>query len=100
MVRSSDEKVILKDMRKSIERAVDTLLDDINTEVIKTTPIRTGRARSGWRYSPRYKLGYQGALIQNRVEYIGILDRGSSKQAPNGIVEPAIDKFIRRNRKI
>lgn len=79
---------------------MDTLFEDINIEIRDTTPIDTGRARRGWRYTPRYKLGYSGHLIQNSVEYIIALDKGHSRQAPNGMVKPALDKFTRRNRKI
>jgi len=100
MVRSSNLKVIGDDIRKSLGRAVDALFDDINTEVRNTTPVLTGRASRGWRYTPRYKIGYHGTLITNSVEYITYLDKGSSRQAPNGIVQPAIDKYIRRNRKL
>ena len=100
MVRSSNPKTIFKDMRRSLGRAINTLFDDINRDVAKATPVRTGRARSGWRYSPKYRLGYVGSIIENRVEYIGLLDKGSSRQAPNGIVEPVINKLIRRKTKI
>ena len=100
MVRSSNPKIIFKDIKRSLGRAMDQLFEDINRDIRDTTPVLTGRAQRGWRYTPRYKIGYQGALIHNNVEYITSLDRGSSRQAPNGMVKPAIDKNIRRKRKI
>ena len=100
MLRSSDSGKIFKDITSSLGRAVDELLTDINTQLVQATPKRTGRASRGWRYTPRYRLGYAGALIKNSVQYITHLDAGSSKQAPNGIVQPVLDRYIRRNKKI
>ena len=100
MLRSSDPNKIFRDITKTLGRAIDELFEDINTELVKVTPKQTGRASRGWRYTPRYRLGYAGILIQNSVPYITRLDAGYSKQAPNGIVQTTIDKYIRRNRKI
>lgn len=96
--------------------------------VVPGTPIKTGRARTGWRggrnVAPRGEIfggSYGGdggvvnrvagvvagirhtetAYVSNDVPYIGILDDGSSDQAPNGFTEQAvqavevrIDEFI------
>ena len=100
MLRSSDPNKIYRDINQSLGRAIDELFADINTELEKVTPKKSGRASRGWRYTLRYRLGYAGVLIENSVPYITRLDAGSSKQAPNGIVQPVLNKYIRRNKKI
>jgi len=61
-----------------------------------TTPIRTGAARQGW--VDTFKQGSFGKgrtvpLARNNVPYIGVLDTNkTSRQAPMGIVEPALRK--------
>jgi hypothetical protein len=100
-VRSSDGKKIFQDIEKSIERAVDTFFEELNTVAKSKTPVDTGRASRGWRYTRRYTVGYAGTLIENTVGYIGLLDRGSSRQAPAGITVPAIREVLsKRPRKI
>jgi hypothetical protein len=100
MLRSSDDRDISRDIRQSLGRAVDELFTDINTELAKVTPKLSGTASRGWRYTTRYRLGYAGVLIENSVPYITRLDAGSSRKAPNGIVQPVLNKYIRRRNKI
>jgi hypothetical protein len=100
MVRSSNPRVILKDLDRSIERAVDTLLTDINTNAKQATPIRTGRAARGWRKVGSYNLGRDQTVIENKVPYIGLLDRGYSRQAPRGILEPVISRLAMRRTRL
>ena len=100
MFRSSNPTDIFKHIQKSLERDVDRLMTDINTDAERDTPRKTGRAARGWRYTPRYRLGYAGHIIENKVSYIGILEQGYSRQAPNGMLKPAINSNIRRRRKI
>ena len=90
---------------------------ELFAELLQTTPVDTGRARAGWSLGPMLtnnvppedKSGYgydvsmnvdpsmvpQNApiiYIYNNVEYIGILNTGSSTQAPREFVQIAIDK--------
>ena len=48
------------------------------------TPINTGRARKAWTAQDK-KYGFD---LVNAVPYIGKLERGSSRQAPTGILKP------------
>ncbi len=60
-----------------------------------TTPIATGRARGGWQNIYGGKpIGSGGKIpiAKNDVPYIGVLETGWSRQAPNGIVQPALQK--------
>ena len=108
---------------KNIEQRADNIKRKIALEIfrelLETTPIDTGRARAGWNLGPmltanvppRDKSGYgydvnsnvnpsmapQNApiiYIYNNVEYIGILNTGTSTQAPREFVQIAIDKVV------
>lgn len=100
-MRSNKGSKIFDHIEHSIERAVDNLFDELNTSAKSKTPILTGRASRGWRYTRRYTIGYSGKLIENTVGYIGALDRGSSRKAPAGITVPAIREVLsKRPRRI
>lgn len=91
--------------------------------IIYTTPVDTGRARSGWmsdvdqfdttvpivqnitgeaaaqiaidsahRAIGKHKLG-QDLTLSNSVEYIRLLDAGSSLQAPSGMIQDALSQY-------
>jgi len=96
MVRSSNSRVIFNDIKRSIEGAVDSLFSELNTDASKITPIRTGRARRGWRKVSKYRIGVSGVIVENPVPYIGLLDQGYSRQAKDGIVAPTLERLLRR----
>lgn len=94
----------------SVEKALDDFLrsevkqlaNAVYTEVKKTTPVDTGRARNGW----KKKVQDKDFAIENKVPYIGILDKGrhmtnrgmrGSKQAPKGIVGPSLNSIKGKN---
>lgn len=78
-------------------------------EIVKNTPVDTGRARANWHIDinnvdvslvepdhmedtsvvARYKMG-DTIFISNNLPYIRPLDEGHSKQAPAGFVDAAI----------
>lgn len=103
-----------KNTVKVVKRVVRNLAND--------TPRRTGFAASNWIVSigfafagitgskeavsfsfqqsslaslSRYKIGKGKLIITNNVSYIGLLDGGSSSQAPTGFVNIAINRAIR-----
>lgn len=92
----------MSDPRKTIQQLSTDISSDLRafaneyTHMLKTTtPIRTGRARDGWKNLFRpVQIGRGGTfpLARNRVPYIERLDDGWSRQAPRGIVEPALRK--------
>lgn len=69
-------------------------------ELRATTPIRTGYARSQW--ANTLTTGVFGRtsifpLARNTAPYIGVLDQQrTSRQAPEGIVVPAVRKATRK----
>jgi len=91
---------VINHIDSSIVIAIDNLLEDIKDDIKELTPVRTGRAQRGWRYTPKYKRYYSGKIISNSVPYITFLDKGSSRQNRRGIVQPAINKHINKRKKI
>lgn len=87
---------------KRIEEEVKLLADleiaarvEYATEQLKiVTPVDTGKARSGW-FNERY-IELDGSFshsIINDVEYISILNKGHSKQAPRYFIEQVLIKI-------
>jgi uracil phosphoribosyltransferase len=86
------------EFRSEVKRLAHSLF----TEVVKTTPVKTGAARSGW----KQKIEDQGFEISNDVPYVPVLDLGrhmtsrgmrGSKQAPNGIIGPSLKSIKGKN---
>ena len=82
---------------KSLNREIAHDFKDYNKDLIdnlkENTPVGTsGKARRGWKNKYNNEIGKKSKynLVENKVPYIGVLDTGSSKQAPNGIVKPAL----------
>lgn len=89
-------------LRKTIDREVQKFGRELLDEIRTRTPVDTGTARAGW----RKQASTTGFILENRVPYIGILDRGrhmtnrgmrGSKQAPRGIVGPSLKSIKGRN---
>ena len=74
------------EVKARIAGAVNTLRE--------VTPVDTGRARDGWFKKRIFSLyGYVGEDIINNVEYVPILNRGTSKQAPSNFIERVLMKY-------
>ena len=76
-------------LKKKLKGIIDEMTRDLTEEIRKGTPIDTGKARRGWRRT----LTPKGATINNSVDYVSHLENGSSRQAPKGMVKPAINKI-------
>jgi len=92
-VAESDKTI--KQLKTEIDTDLSTFVRQYVAQLKSTTPIRTGRARNGWQQT--YRKGRLGKgsripIASNAVPYIGVLDEGSSRQAPRGIVEPALNR--------
>ena len=88
---SSKPSDVTKQLKVEASTEFATVMDAFYKELKKSTPIRTGRARAGWRKYRDTKIGngQNQTVITNAVPYIGPLDEGKSKQAPDGIVDPS-----------
>lgn len=82
------------DIYRIVRTVNEQISKDLLQEVKKNTPVRTGKARRGW----RRKFGRNGAEVNNKVKYISYLDEGISKQAPDGFSKPAIAKIAANSR--
>lgn len=68
-----------------------SLCDDIYNEIIDNTPVDTGYAQSRWEIN---FINDNTCEISNDCDYISYLEDGHSKQAPNGMVDIALQKFL------
>jgi len=88
-------KQVLNTLDQEIGRDFNSMVDDLNYQLKLITPVDTGRARKGWRKPRKAEIDQKSPLLDNRVEYSGVLDDGWSSQAPRGIVEPAFKRTRR-----
>jgi len=97
---ASTPKDVIDDLGRKISVDANSFILDFKDDVVKQTPVRTGRARSGWQQIDTYKPdGKSRTVIINKVPYVGVLDtEHTSKQAPDGIVEPAFNAAQRRRK--
>jgi hypothetical protein len=84
---------------RHLEREKDALHTRIAQDILEVakskTPIDKGQARRGW----RLEKSFRQHNIVNRVPHIDALERGHSKQAPNGILGPTVREITRRSYK-
>jgi hypothetical protein len=84
---------IAQSLQKTLEQHVadsaQLVLGVFQNKQGKITPVKTGRARDGWTET-HTKTDYK---IENKVPYIGYLEQGRSKQAPKGMIGPALGKL-------
>lgn len=121
-VMAADTKRVIAALDKFVENTAVQLTTEITAELIKTTPVDTGWARSNWVPNidapfpntagvktdidpgpqqdglARVVSSYQfprSIFITNNVPYITELNEGWSAQAPAGFVQNAIAKAIK-----
>ena len=101
----------LKEFEGSTEQAVRKIAVDLYRDVVSGTPRDTGRAKLGWALDvavsnyipPANQKSYPAPTtpsppptlalyLFNNIEYIIPLEMGSSRQAPAGMVRPALIK--------
>lgn len=73
----------MKSRLREIERFLDRLPGEMHDEFVKQTPIRTGNAKR----STELKRDE----IQGNYAYANRLNKGWSRQAPQGMTEPTIE---------
>lgn len=72
----------LAGLTAAIDDVVKRLVPEIQSQIQRRTPIKTGNARRGWQT--------RQSTVENKVPYIERLERGYSRQAPNGFVRQGI----------
>ena len=102
-------KVLTEEVDNISQLEYKALAFEIFGEIIRLTPVDTGRARGNWNVSsgspdfstsnsatpaqPDYNLnvkGFPSVYISNGLHYIGLLEEGRSEQAPDGISKVAL----------
>jgi len=76
--------------QKVIENLARTLPTEAHVEFKDVTPIRTGNAKR----NTNFKSTASGGTITANYNYANQLNKGKSRQAPQGMTDPTID-FIR-----
>ncbi len=85
---------IEKDMELTEQQVVEVtskITLDVHADLVLATPVDTSRARQGWT-AETPSAPYEPGIIENNVEYIGVLNDGHSPQAPAGFVETTVQK--------
>lgn len=121
---------IAADVQRNFADGVKHTMDVVQETVIRATPVKTGRARNGWRVSHgqpnqsspqmqgpfdpsgEYRIVENRKVIKaspdadpnfyinNTVPYVPELNRGSSAQAPAGFIQIATSVGIQEAKKI
>ena len=89
MIRTRVNKQGFTSLFDEITRIVSEMGDDFYDEVKNTTPVDTGLAKRSWNKSKNRDT----TKINNKQPYISELDEGKSRQAPQGMTKPAINKI-------
>jgi hypothetical protein len=71
-----------KDVRAEIEKQRRKITEDLLNKLKEATPVDTGTARDGWKID--------GRNIVNNVNYISVLNDGTSRQAPAHFIEKTV----------
>lgn len=79
-------------MKLQIGQKIQSIALDLYNGVKSRTPVRSGAAKRAWTYR-KSAVGY---TVSNNKPYIGPLDKGSSRQAPQGMTRPTIQEISRR----
>lgn len=79
----------LSSSRMQLDNLVNNLMSEVKTQVAGRTPIDTGRARRGWQQRSKQ-------VVENDVPYINRLEKGYSRQAPNGFVRQGITAAVKK----
>ena len=79
-----NHRQLSRKLKKASDDKVEAVMQYALKEVKPLTPKDTGKARRGWHLEGK---GTNTQLV-NKVEYIGYLENGHSKQAPSGMMKP------------
>lgn len=84
-------KRIEEEVRQLANMEIHERIDYATDQLRVVTPVDTGRARKGWRNKKQFDNNrFAAGTIINDVEYIEVLNRGHSKQAPRYFIEQVL----------
>ena len=93
---SFNSRKVITELSNDVDQMVRQVSTDLFNTIKQITPVRSGRAKRGWRLRKERKYSYE---VSNRVPYIDRLDEGYSKQAPRGMTRPATREVLNRARR-
>jgi hypothetical protein len=81
---------VMRYVNSGYSNLVKAIAADLQNELRADTPVRSGRARAGW----KTKVAKDNFVIENKVPYVGYLDKGTkympASNKGRGIVGPAL----------
>ena len=94
---SKPEKA-MKNLKSAMQDDFDKFVTEFSSNLRVRTPIRTGAARRAWTKVGNLKIGsgLSKRILTNAVGYASLLDKGSSRQEPQGIFKPAFKQTRRK----
>jgi hypothetical protein len=86
---------IEEEVRQLANKDIEGLIKYATSQLKVVTPVDTGEARKGWfeEIERNHFGGFSGGTIINEVDHIGVLNQGSSKQAPRYFIEQTLTKI-------
>jgi hypothetical protein len=82
MIKIKIDLDIVKEYEKELAKQTSAEMERILDRLVEATPIDTGEARAGWEIN--------GNSIENHVEHVKDLNRGTSQQAPIRFIEKTL----------
>ena len=80
----------IDELNNKFGKFVSDFASSLNTNLKARTPIDTGRARRGWTQRSQGT----SASVENTVPYVPYLEKGHSRQAPNGFVKQSVTATV------
>lgn len=94
---SKDAKNTVRALKSDMVHELNAFSRDLYLEIVKTTPKRTGAASRAWTKPEKVsEADFDKVITTNSLPYVPRLEEGYSKQAPDGFIEPSIEKITRR----
>jgi len=93
----NQSKDTMNQLRAEIGHDFKQYSDKLLKNIQKLTPVDSGRAQRGWVNKYNNQIGKASSdttfvLFANKVPYIDILEKGGSRQAPAGMINPALKR--------
>jgi hypothetical protein len=87
-----NSKKVIADVKNVVDSEKKSVVDDLFQTVKRRSPVQTGKFRRSWSKS----VSTSRITIKNPQPYGGELEKGKSRQAPMGVVQPSVNEVIAR----
>jgi len=96
VVVTFNSKKVIADVKNVVNQEKIDVTQDLYQTIKRRSPVRSGKFKRSWTRT----VSAQGAKINNPQPYSQRLEDGHSRQAPLGVVKPAIEEVIKRRQAI